>query len=122
MGNPLACAVALASLRLLEDNGWQTRVQLLEKGLRRGLPPCAGLPGVADVRVLGGIGVVETTEPVPVARLQAFFVEHGVWIRPFGRLIYLMPPYVTPPEDLARLCDVVVDAVRQGVHLPYQDI
>ena len=118
MGNPLACAVALASLRLLREGDWQAQVQMLEKGLRQGLAPCAGLPGVADVRVLGGIGVVETTEPVPVARLQAFFVERGVWIRPFGRLIYLMPPYVTPPEDLARLCDAVGDAVRQGVHLP----
>lgn len=122
MGNPLACAVALASLRLLEEEDWRTRVQTLEKGLRQGLAPCADLPGVADVRVLGGIGVVETTEPVPVARLQAFFVEHGVWIRPFGRLIYLMPPYVTPTEDLARLCEAVVDAVRQGVHRPYQDV
>lgn len=122
MGNPLACAVALASLRLLEEEDWRTRVQTLEKGLRQGLAPCADLPGVADVRVLGGIGVVETTEPVPVARLQAFFVEHGVWIRPFGRLIYLMPPYVTPTEDLARLCEAAVDAVRQGVHRPYQDV
>ena len=122
MGNPLAGAVALASLRLLEEEDWRTRVQTLEKGLRQGLAPCADLPGVADVRVLGGIGVVETTEPVPVARLQAFFVEHGVWIRPFGRLIYLMPPYVTPTEDLARLCEAVVDAVRQGVHRPYQDV
>ncbi|WP_300785726.1 adenosylmethionine--8-amino-7-oxononanoate transaminase [uncultured Desulfovibrio sp.] len=122
MGNPLACAVALASLRLLEEEDWRTRVQTLEKGLRQGLAPCADLPGVADVRVLGGIGVVETTEPVPVARLQAFFVEHGVWIRPFGRLIYLMPPYVTPTEDLARLCEAVVDTVRQGVHRPYQDV
>lgn len=122
MGNPLACAVALASLRLLREGDWQAQVQMLEKGLRQGLAPCAGLPGVADVRVLGGIGVVETTEPVPVPLLQAFFVERGVWIRPFGRLIYLMPPYVTQPEDLARLCEVVVDAVRQGVHRPYQDV
>ena len=119
MGNPLACAVALASLRLLEEEDWRTRVQQLEQGLRQGLAPCAGLPGVADVRVLGGIGVVETTEAVPVALLQAFFVERGVWIRPFGRLIYLMPPYVTPPEDLARLCEAVGDAIRQGVHLSY---
>lgn len=118
MGNPLACAVALASLRLLEDDDWQTCVQMLERELRQGLAPCAGLPGVADVRVLGGIGVVETTEPVPVARLQAFFVERGVWIRPFARLIYLMPPYVTPPEDIACLCDAIGDAVQQGLHLP----
>lgn len=118
MGNPLACAVALASLRLLEEDNWRERVAALEDGLRRGLAPCRHLPGVADVRVLGGIGVVETVDPVPVARLQAFFVEQGVWIRPFARLIYLMPPYVTPAEDVQSLCAAVCEAVRQGRHLP----
>lgn len=118
MGNPLACNVALASLRLLEEEGWRERVAALEDGLRRGLAPCRNLPGVADVRVLGGIGVVETVDPVPVARLQAFFVERGVWIRPFARLIYLMPPYVTPEADVAQLCEAVCEALRQGIHLP----
>lgn len=118
MGNPLACTVALASLRLLEEENWRERVIALEDALRRGLAPCRALPGVADVRVLGGIGVVETVDPVPVARLQAFFVDQGVWIRPFARLIYLMPPYVTPEADVERLCAAVCEAVRQGLHLP----
>ena len=114
MGNPLACAVAGASLDILAENRWQEQVAGLERGLAAGLAPCRGLPGVADVRVLGAIGVVEMTAPVNTAALQRFFVERGVWIRPFGRLIYLMPPYITPPEDVARLCAAVVSAVETG--------
>ena len=74
------------------------------------------VPGVEDVRVLGGIGVVETKQPVNTAALQNCFVEQGVWIRPFNRLIYLMPPYVSPIEDVARLCEAVETALRRGVH------
>lgn len=115
MGNPLACAVAGASLDLLLASPWRTRVAALEQALKRGLAPCREMPGVADVRVLGGIGVVETRRPVDMARLQAFFVEQGVWIRPFGRLIYLMPPYVTSEEDIRRLTDAVVAATREHI-------
>ena len=118
MGNPLACAVALASLDLLLASPWEARVAGLEQGLRRGLAPCAHVPGVRDVRVLGGIGVVETDQPVDVARLQDFFVEQGVWIRPFNRTIYLMPPYITSAPELDRLTGAVVRAVEQGRHRP----
>ena len=112
MGNPLACAVASASLDILEENRWQAQVAALERGLAEGLAPCRHFPDVADVRALGAIGVVEMTAPVNGPRLQRFFVERGVWIRPFGRLIYLMPPYITPPEDVARLCAAVVAALE----------
>lgn len=117
MANALACAVACASLDLLEEDSWQQRVLGLESGLREGLAPCATLEGVADVRVLGGIGVVETHEPVNTQALQRYFVQHGVWVRPFNRLVYLMPPYITPAEDVARLCAVVAGALRAGAHL-----
>lgn len=114
MANPLACAVAAENLLLLADTPWRERVDGIEQGLRDGLKPCRGMPGVADVRVLGGIGVVEMAEAVNVPRLQAFFVDRfGVWIRPFARLIYLMPPYVIATADLDRLAQAVVAAVRE---------
>ncbi|MGE4553874.1 MAG: adenosylmethionine--8-amino-7-oxononanoate transaminase [Desulfovibrionaceae bacterium] len=109
MANPLACAAANASLELLAEGGWRRDVPRLEAGLRRGLAPCAGLPGVAEVRVLGAIGVVEMREPVDPARAQALFVERGVWVRPFGRLVYVMPPYVMPDADLDRLTAAVAE-------------
>ncbi len=115
MGNPLACAVAGASLDLLLESPWRERVAALEQRLRHGLEPCRALPGVADVRVLGGIGVVETRRPVDMARLQTFFVSQGVWIRPFGRLVYLMPPYTASEEDVRRLTAAVVGAAREHI-------
>lgn len=114
MANPLACAVARASLDLLETSAWRQLIAALSEGLHKGMRQCRGMDGVADVRVLGGIGVVEMEAPVNVPRLQRFFVDEcGVWIRPFSRLIYVMPPYVTKPEDIDLLTDSMARAVEK---------
>ncbi|HHX82472.1 MAG TPA: adenosylmethionine--8-amino-7-oxononanoate transaminase [Pseudomonadaceae bacterium] len=107
MGNPLACAVAVASIRLLQEQDWQARVAGIEAQFRRELEPCRGTSGIRDVRVLGAIGVLELEKPVDMARAQKYFVEQGVWIRPFGRLAYLMPPYCIEPQDLEHLTTVL---------------
>jgi len=113
MANPLACAAANASLDLLEDQTWRTRVKEIEAGLREGLEPCRAAPGVADVRVLGAVGVVELEQPVDMSVIQPAFVAQGVWVRPFGRLVYLMPPYVTESEQVAQLTAAVRAVVVQ---------
>jgi len=110
MANPLACAVACASIDLLLKSRWTERLALLSETLALHLRPAAQLPLVKDVRILAGIGVVETHRPVRVAEIQAFFVGRGVWIRPFGRLIYLMPPYVLSTLEIRKLCVAIVEA------------
>ena len=115
MGSPLACAVANASLGLLENGAWQSNVCRIEKQLLTGLEECLGMPGVADVRVLGAIGVVEMEKAVDVEKLQGFFVnECSVWIRPFGRLVYIMPPYVISDDELRMLTGAIQRAVREN--------
>ncbi|MHB8809142.1 MAG: adenosylmethionine--8-amino-7-oxononanoate transaminase [Desulfobulbaceae bacterium] len=113
MANPLACRVAAASIKLLLDSPWQERLQAMESQLRRELAPAAVLAQVREVRVLGGIGVIEMQGPVDVAGLQRFFVEQGVWIRPFANLIYIMPPYIIDNDDLTRLTTAMVAAVAR---------
>jgi adenosylmethionine---8-amino-7-oxononanoate aminotransferase len=114
MANPLACAVALASLDLLADGRWRERVRAIERGLRARLAPAAGLPGVADVRVLGAIGVIELDHEVDVAAATAAAVERGVWLRPFRNLVYAMPPYVIDEPDLTRVGEAMVAAAQAG--------
>jgi adenosylmethionine-8-amino-7-oxononanoate aminotransferase len=111
MANPLACAAALASLELLLDSPWQQNVHGIEQQLRAELAPCAAFDQVQDVRVLGAIGVVELRQPVDMKAVQQQFVDEAVWIRPFGRLIYLMPPYIISQPELRQLTDAVVKVV-----------
>ncbi|WP_406287921.1 adenosylmethionine--8-amino-7-oxononanoate transaminase [Embleya sp. NBC_00896] len=112
MANPLAAAIAGASVDLLLSGPWRETVGTLSAGLREGLAPARDLPAVTDVRVLGAIGVIELAEPVDMTVVQPAFVERGVWIRPFGRLVYTMPPYVMGPDDLATVTGAMVDVVR----------
>ncbi len=115
MANPLACATALASLDLLLSSPWGKKVYAMEQQLKQELAPCLKSPSVRDVRVLGAIGVVELKQSVDVAVVQDFFVQRGVWIRPFGRLLYIMPPYIMTPEQLSLLCRSICAAVAQNV-------
>ncbi|MDG2176842.1 MAG: adenosylmethionine--8-amino-7-oxononanoate transaminase [Gammaproteobacteria bacterium] len=113
MGNPLACACALASIELLEHSDWQGRIAKIETQLRNELAPCSKAASVIDVRVLGAIGVVEMQDPVDMSSAQAFFVDRGVWIRPFGKLVYIMPPYVIEADDLTRLTSAIVEFTQR---------
>ncbi|WP_433894391.1 adenosylmethionine--8-amino-7-oxononanoate transaminase [Streptomyces sp. CA-111067] len=114
MGNPLAAAVACASIDLLLGQDWALEVKRIESGLREGLAEAARLPGVRDVRVLGAIGVVQLDHPVDMAAATRAAVRSGVWLRPFRDLVYTMPPYVTGDEDVARICAAVTEAAAQG--------
>jgi adenosylmethionine-8-amino-7-oxononanoate aminotransferase len=114
MGNPLAAAVAGASVRLLLSRDWRGEVRGIETALRTGLAPARGLPGVADVRVRGAIGVVQLDHPVDVPAATAAAAAHGVWLRPFRDLVYTMPPYVCTPDDLDAITDAVCAAAAAG--------
>ena len=115
MGNPLASAIALASTRMLLALPWSREVERIGSGLRSGLAPARELPGVRDVRVFGAIGVIETEHPVAMREITAAFVARGVWLRPFGRLVYTMPPYVIDDSDLGQLTHAMVDALASCV-------
>ena len=116
MGNPLACAVAAESLAIINEGYWSTQVATIEQQLRAELLPLRNHRAVADARVLGAIGVIETHQAVNMAALQQFFVERGVWIRPFGRLIYLMPPYLISAAELTQLTQAVRAALGVAAH------
>ena len=111
MANPLACAVANASINLLLSFNWQECIQSIEKQLVAELEPCRQLNYVEDVRCIGAIGVVEVKEPVDMAIIQKLFVDKGVWVRPFGKNIYLMPPFIISKEELSQLCFSVCEVV-----------
>lgn len=113
MANPLAASVSLASIKLLLSRDWRSKVQQIEDELTVGLSPAASLPGVQDVRVLGAIGVLEMREPIPMARTQEILIKRGVWLRPFGRLLYTMPPYVSSMYDIRTIASAMVEAARQ---------
>ncbi len=112
MANPLACAAAAASIRMLLQQGWQREVLRLEAGLRAGLEPARHLQGVADVRVIGAVGVIQLDHDVDIARATDAAAAHGVWIRPFRDLLYAMPAYVMDDADLAQVCSAMVAATQ----------
>lgn len=115
MANPLACSVANASLQIIASGKWQTQVSVIEQQLRSELQPAKSLPQVADVRVLGAVAVLEMTDTVDVALCQRLFVELGVWIRPFGRLLYLMPPFIIKPAELRQLTSAMLLVASQPI-------
>ncbi len=113
MGNPLACAVATASLELIEQGDWQQQTQQIEMLFSELLPKLEEYDLVKNTRWLGAIGVVETHRPVNMETIQALFVEHCVWIRPFGKLIYMMPPFISKPEDIEKLINAIDAALQR---------
>ena len=113
MGNPLACAIAIESLKMLAEQNMGERVSHLERLMKDGLEPATVLTNVCDVRVLGSIGVIEVDKPVDVGEFQKRCVARGVWIRPFGRNVYIMPPYVISDEQLTKLMDEMIELVKE---------
>jgi adenosylmethionine-8-amino-7-oxononanoate aminotransferase len=118
MANPLACAVANANIELLLESNWQQRVMHIEQLLLQLLAPCSEMPQVAEVRCLGAIGVIEMKQAVDMATIVPLFVEAGIWVRPFGKLVYLMPAYIISDEDLTLLCNRLTDIVAQLPETP----
>ncbi|BBZ52871.1 adenosylmethionine-8-amino-7-oxononanoate aminotransferase [Mycobacterium heidelbergense] len=112
MANPLACAVSVASVELLLDQDWRSRVAEISAGLAAGLEPARALPGVADVRVCGAIGVIECHRPVDLAVATPAALDHGVWLRPFRNLVYAMPPFICGPAEISQITSAMVEVAR----------
>ena len=115
MANPLACAVANASIDLLLESPWQERIASMSRAFSQHLLPCRSWDGVAEVRIKGGIGVLELDQPVNMAAITRRFVDKGVWIRPFGKLVYVMPPYVISEEELGTLLTAMTEVVAEEI-------
>lgn len=115
MANPLASSIACASIDLLLDSPWQKRINAMATAIHKKLEPCRNLAGVADVRVKGGIGVLELEEAVDMPSVTQAFVDRGVWLRPFGKLVYIMPPYIISSDDLEHLLTAMVETVQESV-------
>lgn len=115
MANPLACSTALSSIELLLDSDWQQNIERIQSLLEQQLSPASDFANVKEVRVLGAIGVVEMQQPVDMKNITEDFVDAGVWVRPFGKLVYLMPPYIISDDDLITLTSSVVKVVKQQV-------
>lgn len=114
MANPLACAVANESLSLLIENNWQQQVERIERGLLAGLAPAKDLDAVASVRVLGAIGVIEMKQPVDMKKIQPACIEQGIWLRPFGKLVYIMPAYIMTDNELVKLTASMIKVLKSG--------
>jgi adenosylmethionine-8-amino-7-oxononanoate aminotransferase len=112
MANALACAVGVAAVELLLAADWRATVQAIEDGLRDGLADAADLPAVADVRVLGAIGVIEMERPVDLRIATPVALQHGVWLRPFRNLVYVMPPYICTAEEIDRITSAMLGVAR----------
>ena len=112
MANPLACAVSVASVEVLLGQDWRSRVAEIGAGLAEGLEPARSLPGVSDVRVCGAIGVIECDRPVDLAVATPAALDRGVWLRPFRNLVYAMPPYICPPDEIAQITSAMVEVAR----------
>jgi adenosylmethionine---8-amino-7-oxononanoate aminotransferase len=112
MANPLACAVSVASVELVLAQDWRSRVAEIAAGLSAGLEPARALPGVTDVRVCGGIGVIECSRPVDLAVATPEVLDRGVWLRPFRNLVYAMPPYICSGDEIARITSAMVEVAR----------
>ena len=112
MANPLACAVSVASVEVLLAQDWRARVAEIAAGLVLGLEPARALPGVSDVRVCGGIGVIECAGPVDLAVATPAALDHGIWLRPFRNLVYAMPPYICGPGEIAQITSAMVHVAR----------